>query len=120
MNDELETLRSFRPDAAGPIDALQLDERIAFMETIAHTAAGPLRKRPWLGPRRRALLVVAVALLAAAGTAGAAGIIPDDVQQALGLAAVHTPDAALTPQIDQAVERTSAPTAGGGTLELWT
>ena len=47
-------------------------------------------------------------------------MIPDDVQQALGLAAAHSPDAALTPQVDQAVERTSAPTADGGTLELWT
>ena len=54
------------------------------------------------------------------GTAGATGMIPDDVQQALGLAAAHGPDPSLTPQVDQAVERTSAPTADGGTLELWT
>ena len=58
--------------------------------------------------------------MAVVGTAGATGMIPDDVQQALGLAAAHGADASLTPQIDQAVERTSAPTADGGTLELWT
>jgi hypothetical protein len=66
------------------------------------------------------VLGIAFALVVAVGTAGATGLIPDDVQQALGLAAAHTPDAALTPQIDQAIERTSAPTSGGGTVELWT
>ena len=47
-------------------------------------------------------------------------MIPDDVQQALGLAAAHGVNAALTPRVDQAVERASAPTVDGGTLELWT
>jgi hypothetical protein len=52
--------------------------------------------------------------------AEATGMIPDDVQQALRLAAAHRPDASLTPEIDHAVERTSAATADGGTLEVWT
>ena len=120
MNDELDALRSFRPEAAGPTDALQLQERTALMNTIAHPPTGRPRRMPRLHPRRRILLGIAVALVTAVGAAGATGIIPDDVQQALGLAAAHTPDASLTPQIDQAVERTSAPTADGGTLELWT
>ena len=47
-------------------------------------------------------------------------MIPADVQQALGLAAAGHTDAALTPQVDQAVERASAPTADGGTVQLWT
>ncbi len=119
MNDALDALRSFRPEAAGPTDALQLQERIAFMETLAHAPTGAPQE-PRLRPRRRILLGIAIALVAAVGTAGATGMIPDDVQQALGLAAAHSPDASLTPQIDQAVERTSAPTADGGTLELWT
>jgi hypothetical protein len=120
MNDELDALRSFRPGATGPTDALQLQERIALMETLAHAPIGAPRRLPRLRPRRRILLGIALALVTAVGTAGVAGIVPDDVQQALGLAAAHGQDASLTPQIDQAVERTSAPTADGGTLELWT
>jgi hypothetical protein len=75
---------------------------------------------PRLRPRRGIVLGIALALVVAVGTAGATGLVPDDVQQALGLAAAHSPDVALTPQIDQAVEQTSAPTVDGGTLELWT
>ena len=120
MNDELDALRSFRPETTGPTDARQVQERIAFMETIAHAPTGAPRRLPRLRPRRRILLGIAIALVTAVGTAGATGIIPDDVQQALGLVAAHSPDAALTPQVDQAVERTSTPTADGGTLELWT
>ena len=120
MNDELDALRSFRPEATGPTDALQLQERTALMKTIAHAPTGAARRLPRRRPRRRLLLGIAIALVTAVGTAGATGLIPDDVQQALGLAAAHSPDASLTPKIDQAVERTSAPTADGGTLELWT
>jgi hypothetical protein len=119
MNDELNALRSFRPEATGPTDALQLKERIAFMESIARTPNGAPRRLPRLRPRRRVLLGVAIALVAAVGTAGATGIIPDDVQQALGLATAREMSPSLTPQIDQAAERASAPTADGGTLELW-
>ena len=54
------------------------------------------------------------------GTATAAGIVPGDVQQALGLAAAHTPRARRAPRVAEAVERASAATAGDGTLELWT
>jgi hypothetical protein len=117
MIDELDALRSFRPEATGPTDALQLQERIALMETLAHAPAGRRRRVPRLRPR--ILLGVAVALVTAVGTAGATGMIPDDVQQALGLAAAHDIAPSLSPQIDQAVERASAPTAGGGTVELW-
>ena len=120
MNDELDALRSFRPEATGPTDALQRQERIALMETIAHAPSGAPRRLPRLRPRRRILLGIAIALVAAVGTAGASGMIPADVQQALGLAAADHTDAALTPQIDQAVERASAPTADGGTVQLWT
>ncbi len=88
------------------------------METIAHARSGAPRRMPRLGPRR-ILLGIAIALVTAVGTAGATGMIPADVQQALGLAAAQGPHASLTPQIDQAVERTSAPTADDGTLELW-
>jgi hypothetical protein len=120
MNDELDTLRSFRPEAARPTGALQLRERNALMETIARTPTTSPRRTRHLRPRRRIALGIAVLVLAAAGTAGATGIIPEDVQQALGLVSAHTPDAALAPEIDQAVEQTSAPAAGGGTIELWT
>jgi hypothetical protein len=120
MNDELDTLRSFRPEAAGPTDALQLQERTAFMETLAHAPTRPRRRMPRFGPRRRVFVGIAIAVVTVVGTAGAAGMIPGDVQQALGLAAAHAPDAALTPQIDQAMERASTPTSDGGTLELWT
>jgi hypothetical protein len=120
MNDELDALRSFRPEAAGPTDALQLQERTAFMETLVHAPARAPGRKPRLGPRHRVLLGIAVAVLGVAGTAGATGMIPGDVQQALGLAAAHSPDSALTPQLDQAVQRASTATAGGGTLELWT
>jgi hypothetical protein len=74
---------------------------------------------PRLRPRRRIVLGVAIALVTAVGTAGATGLIPSDVQQALGLAAAHDMDSSLTPQIDQAVQEASAPTADGGTLQLW-
>jgi hypothetical protein len=120
MNDALDALRSFRPEAVGPTDALQLEERIAFMETLAHATTRERRRVPRLRARRGVLLGIAIALVAAVGTASATGMIPDDVQQALGLAAARGENAALTPQVDQAVERASAPTADGGTLELWT
>ncbi len=119
MNDELDALRSFRPEATGPTDALQLQERTAFMETLAHALTCAPRRKPRLGLRRRIALGI-VAALVIVGTATAAGMIPGDVQQALGLAAARTPDASLTPQIDLAVERTSASTVDGGKLELWT
>ncbi len=120
MNDELDVLRSFRPGADGPTDALQLRERIALMETLVHAPTGASRRKPRVPSARRIVLAIAIALVTAVGTAAAAGMIPDDVQQALGLAAAHGPGASLTPQIDEAVERTSTPTAGDGTLELWT
>ena len=120
MNDSLDALRSFRPEAVGPSDALQLQERISFMDTLAHTPTRPRRRMPRLRARRGILLGIAIALVAAVGTASATGMIPDDVQQALGLAAARGENAALTPRVDQAVERASAPTADGGTLELWT
>ena len=44
MNDELDALRSFRPEATGPTDALQLQERTAFMETLAHAPTGARRQ----------------------------------------------------------------------------
>jgi hypothetical protein len=120
MNNELDALRSFRPEATGPTDALQLQERIAFMETLSHPRAGALRRKRRLGSPRRVVVAIAIVVLTVVGTAAAAGLIPDDVRQALGLAAAHTPDTSLIPQIDQAVVRTSTPTADGGTLELWT
>jgi hypothetical protein len=120
MNDELDALRSFRPEATGPTDALQLRERIALMDTIAQAPTRAFRGTPRLRVPRRVVLAVAIAVVAVVGTAAAAGVIPDDVRQALDLAAADTPATSLTPQIDQAVERTSTPTADGGTLELWT
>ncbi len=117
MNDTLDTLSAFRPEAAGPTDALQLHERTAFMESIASSAP---RRTPRLRPRRRLALGLALGLLAVVGTAGATGLVPDDVQQALGLASSHSPDVALTPEAGQAVEQTSAPIVGGGTVQLWT
>lgn len=118
--DELDVLRSFQPEAIGPTDVLQLQERIAFMETIVHPQTGPVRRTVRLRPRRGILLGVAIALVAAVGTAGATGLIPNDVQQALGLAAARSSNASLAPDVDRAVERASAATAAGGTLELWT
>jgi hypothetical protein len=120
MNDELDTLRSFRPEATGPTDALQLQERTALMETIATAPSGAPHRMPRLTRRRGVVLGIAVALVAAAGAAGATGVIPVDVQQELGFAASQSPDSALTPLVDQAVQRASAPTADGGTLQLWT
>jgi hypothetical protein len=120
MNDELSALRSFRPEATGPSEHVRLLERSAFVETLARAPAGAFRRKPLLRSPRRVVLAVAIAVVTIVGTAAAAGVIPDDVRQALGLAAAHTPDASLTPQVDQAVERTSTPTADGGTLELWT
>ncbi len=119
MNDVLDMLSSFRLAAAGPTDAALGRERTAFMETLADAPTVAPRRLPRPRPRR-ILLGIVVALVAVVGTAAAAGVVPNDVQQALGLAAQHNPDAALTPEVDQAVERTSAPTADGGTLELWT
>jgi hypothetical protein len=119
MNDELAVLRSFRPEAIGPTDVLQLQERIEFMDTIAHGPTRPTRRT--VRPRPRGILLgIAIALVAAVGTAGATGMIPVDVQQALGLAAARDGNASLTPRVDEAVERASVPTAAGGTLELWT
>jgi hypothetical protein len=119
MNDELHTLRSFRPQATGPTDAIQFRERLALLNTLAQAANGE-RRKPRLRSPRRVVLAIAIALVAVVATAAAAGMIPRDVRQALGLAAAHTADTSLTPQIDQAVERTSTPTADGGKLELWT
>ena len=79
MNDALDALRSFRPEATGPTDALQRQERIALMETLAHAQSGAARRLPRLRPRRRILLGIAIALVTAVGTAGASGMIPADV-----------------------------------------
>ena len=90
------------------------------MDTLAQAPPDARRRMPRLRARRGVLLGIAIALVTAVGTASATGMIPDDVQQALGLAAARGENAALTPRVDQAVERASAPTADGGTLELWT
>ena len=34
MNDDLDALRFFRPEATSPADALRLHERTAFMATL--------------------------------------------------------------------------------------
>jgi hypothetical protein len=120
MNDELDALRSFRPEAAGPSETLQLRERLALTATIARSRTGASHRKPLLRSPRRVALAVSLAVVTVVGTAAAAGVIPDDVRRALGFASAGTPDTSLTPQIDQAVERTSTPTADGGTLQLWT
>ncbi|MEW6583763.1 MAG: hypothetical protein AB1416_13485 [Actinomycetota bacterium] len=121
LGDELDLLRAFRPEVAGPTDALMSDERNALMDTItAEPAAGPgpahpTRRRP---RKRRLVVAVAVAVAAIGGVAGAAGLIPDDVQRTLGLTGDHDPT--LAAKVDEAVKRVSAAAPGGGTVEVWT
>ena len=67
---------------------------------------------------RRIVLAFAVALVAVGGAAGAAGLIPDDVQRALGLA--DRGDPALAPNVGEATRRTSTAAGDGGLIELWT
>jgi hypothetical protein len=116
MNDELDTLRSFRPEAVGPPDALTQEGRNALMTAIdAERLPRPTRRR-----RRsvRVALVFAAALVAVGSVAAAAGLIPDDVRQSLGLASSIDP--VLAPNVDDAVKRASAASPDGGTVELWT
>jgi hypothetical protein len=123
MSDEIDALRSFRPEATGPTDALTHDERTAFMETITRGPLPPAssrrRARRRLGGRQRLALAFVAGLVAVGGAAAGAGLIPDDVQRTLGLAG-EAGDSAFAPKVDEAVERASAPTADGGTVELWT
>jgi hypothetical protein len=116
MNDELDTLRSFRPEAAGPTDALTTEGRNALM------TASDAERLPRPARRRRRLvrvgLVLAAALVVVGSVAAASGLIPDDVRQSLGLA--NDIDPVLAPNADAAVKRASAATSDGGTVELWT
>src|SRR5262249_53187284 len=66
----------------------------------------------------RVALVLAVALVAVGSVAAAAGLIPDDVKQGLGLAGDAVP--AMTPDLDKAAMQASATNPDGGTVELWT
>jgi hypothetical protein len=120
MNDELDTLRSFRPEATGPTADLTLAGRSSLMEAIdAERSPLPAPRRRLPGRRGvRVALVFATALVAVGSVAAAAGLIPDDVQQSLGLAGGVDP--AFTAQTDQAVQRASAASPDGGTIELWT
>src|SRR5262249_1576641 len=116
MTDELDTLRSFRPEATGPTDALTTEGRNTLMTAIdAERLPRPARRR-----RRfvRVALGLAAALVAVGSVAAAAGLIPDDVRQSLGLASDVDP--ALAPNVDEAVQRASAASPDGGTVELWT
>lgn len=115
MNDELDMLRSFRPEAAGPTDDLTLEGRNTLMDAIdAERLPRPARRRRFV----RVALVLAAALVAVGSVAAAAGLIPDDVRQGLGLASDMDP--VLAPNVDEAVKRASAATPDGGTIELWT
>jgi hypothetical protein len=116
MTDQLDTLRSFRPEAAGPTAALTQEGRNTLMTAIdAERLPRPVRRR-----RRfvRVAVVCAAALVAVGGVAAATGLIPDDVRQSLGL--VSGVDPALAPNADQAVQRASVASPDGGTVELWT
>lgn len=126
MIDELEILRSLRPEVVGPSDELTTRERQALMTVIDQErprTATAERHRDARGttrrPRARLAAALAFALLGAGGAASAAGLIPDDVRQALGIAGdANTPG--LRVEAGKAQLRTSAPTADGGTVELWT
>ena len=120
-NDELDELRSFRPEATGPTDVLARDERNAFMQAITNDTAHQPTKRPLrrrLPRGRRVVLAFAVALVAAGGAAGAAGLIPDDVQRTLGLTAGGDPAFEANPS--EATQRGSTTAADGTVVELWT
>ena len=120
-NDELDELRSFRPEATGPTDVLARDERNAFMQAITNDTAHQPTKRPLrrrLPRGRRVVLAFAVALVAAGGAAGAAGLIPDDVQRTLGLTAGGDPAFEANPS--EATKRGSTTAADGTVVELWT
>jgi hypothetical protein len=115
MTDELDTLRSLRPEAAGPTDALAQEGRNALMNAIdAERLPRPARRRRFV----RVAVVCAAALVVVGSVAAAAGLIPDDVRQSLGLAGDFDP--AFSAQTDQAVKRASAVNPAGGTVELWT
>ena len=125
MNDDLDTapfdsLRSFRPEATGPTAALVTEGRNALMTSIdAEPLPQPAPRRRLLGRRRvRVAAVFAVALVAVGSVAAAAGLIPDDVRQGLGLAGDFEPS--LAPNTDNAVKRATAANPDGGTVELWT
>ena len=121
MSDELDVLRSHRPEVAGPTDDLIRNERSLFMAQIENdpvTAPTSRRKRR-LTHRTRIGLALACGLVAVGGAAAGAGLIPDDVKEALGLARELAPGT-LTPDLDRAVKRAETRTDAGGTIELWT
>lgn len=128
MTDEIDLLRSRRPDAAGPTDELIRKERTQFMALVENDqlAARAARRRRF-GTRGARLAAAAVAALVVAGGATAASIIvPDDVKENLGITIVGTPLAGedagateLSVDGEKAVRRASGSAAGGGTVELW-
>ena len=116
MNDELDVLRSFRPEAAGPTETRVLQERSVFMDAITAEPARSRRRRP-RGRRQMVLAVAATLAVAGGAAAGISRLIPDDVSRVL---TEQTPDAGgFAPLVDQAVQRAAAPTADGGTVQVW-
>jgi hypothetical protein len=116
MSDELDVLRSFRPEAAGPTETRVLQERSVFMDAITAEPSRSTRRRP--RGRRQMILAVAATLAVAGGAAaGISRLVPDDVSRVL---TEQTPaTGGFAPLAAEAVQRASAPTADGGTVQVW-
>lgn len=121
MTDELDVLRSLRPDAVGPSAAITTTERDALVALISQSTEQTKRAEPVTSspPRRRKRVaaILAVSLLGAGGIASAAGLIPDDVRSTFD--SVNGGPNGDAARADDARLRASMPATGGGTVQLW-
>lgn len=104
---------------ADPAAGLSLDSDVAE-RLLARAQSGKQVRTTRSRKRLAAGTIVAAALLATAGTAAAAGLLPAPVQEAFSAGHVGSPDPSTGADASSAVQLASGSGPEGSTLSVWT